>query len=118
MGVVVCEALGKGVGVFLEDGGKLLVVDLFCALVVAGLEAGVVDGGVHDVWLHVDDGAVIEAVGEEVASPEEGVGVDGADVVAICRVDVWGEFGNFCEGGGDGLPDEGFLLVGALEEFF
>ena len=116
LGVVVGEGDGKGVGVFAEDGGEGLAVDFAGAFVIAGLEAGVVDGGVHDVGFHEDDGAVVEAVGEEVACPEKGVGGDGTDVVAARRVDVGGQFGNFREGGGDALPDDGFLFVGALEE--
>ncbi len=113
--VVVGEGLGEGGGVFLEDvvgGGG------FGKFVEGGLEAWVVDGGVHDVGFHEEDGAVVEAVGEEVAGVEVGVVFDGADVVGEGVVDVGGEFGDFRKGLGDGLGDEGFFFVGALEEFF
>ena len=108
----------ESLGIFAKDRGELWAVDFAQPFVIAGLDAGVVDGGVHDVGLHEDHGGIVEAVGEEVASVEEGAGGDGADVAAAGRVDVGGEFGNFREGLGDGFPDERLLLMGALEELF
>ncbi len=47
------------------------------AVVITGLDAWVVDGGVHDVGLGEDDGAVVETIGEEVSRPEVGIFVHG-----------------------------------------
>lgn len=56
------EAFCQGVRVFLEDRGDLPAVNFFESFVISGLDAGVIVGGVHDVGLHEDDGAIVEAV--------------------------------------------------------
>ena len=77
-----------------------------------------VDGGVHHVGFHEDDGAVVEAVGEQVARPQVGVAVDRQGVERTGRIDEWRQAGDGREGVGDGGSDEGFLLVGAAQQFF
>lgn len=86
------------------------------AEVVAGDDAVVGVGGVHVGAFAVDDGAVVDAVGEEVA------GVDAGDVGDVLGgVGDGVDFGRVLEGVEHGLADEGaaafFLDGGAVEEF-
>lgn len=109
------EAGGDGVGVFAVDGGEGLAVEGFGAGVVAELDAVEDVAGVHDVGFGVDDGAVEEAVGEEVAAPDVVAVGDFDGVVAL--VDEGWEAGGAGGGGGEGAGDGEFLGEGAAEEF-
>ncbi len=64
------KSLSEGVGVFLKNGGEEFLVDFTQAEVVACLDPVVVGDGIHDVGFHENDGAVIEAIRQKVASVE------------------------------------------------
>ena len=112
-----CQPFGERVGVFVEDRGLEFSGNFAESAVVACLDAGVVDGGVHDVGFHENDGAVVESVGEQVTDPEVGLAGDGADGFGLGRVGVGWQTADLGEGPGDGGSDEDFFLMGALEEF-
>ena len=114
--VIIYEALGDGIGIFAEDRGLGFALDLAQPRVVAGLNSGVVAGGVHDVWLHENYRALIKAIGEEVAHPQVRLSGDGANVGGFRGIGIGRQVADFGKGGGDAGPNLSFLLVGALEQ--
>lgn len=111
------QSLGDRISVFAEERGAQGSADFPESLVVTSLNAGVVGGGIHDIGFHENDGAIVEAVGEEVACPEVRVAGDLADIGRARRIKIGGQSAFFRKSIGDACSNAGFLLMGALEKF-
>jgi len=79
------------------------------------LDAHPKDFAIHNIGLEEGDWGVVEAIGEEISGPDEGV-VAGANGVSIW-VRVGGELGGVCEGIGEGIGEGEFFGEGLAEEF-
>ena len=70
---------------------------------------------IHDIGFEEGDWGVVEAIGEEISGPDEGV-IAGANGVRIW-VRVGGELGGVGEGSGEGSGEGKFFGEGLAEEF-
>ena len=109
--------MSDGIGVFEKNTGLIFSTDFPQAFVIPSLDSGVVDGGVHDVGFQENDGAVIEPVGEEIASPKIGLAGKSANTGGFRWILISGQAGLFGEYLRDGGSDLEFFLVPALEDF-
>ena len=73
------------------------------------------DFAIHDIGLEEGDWGVVEAIGEEISGPDEGV-IAGANGVSIW-VRVGGELGGVSEGIGERIGEGEFFGEGLAEEF-
>jgi len=111
------QSFGEGFGVFLENGRTHLAGDFLEAFVVAGLDAGVVEGGIHDVGFHENDRAFVQPVCEEISRPEIRMVGNRSDVWGVGKIGERRELADFRKRIGHGRADESFFFVSPLEEF-
>ena len=105
------EAVDDALDVVLDGTGLEGVVDEGAADPVTEEEALVGLFVVHDVGFEEDDGAAVEAIGEEVAGEEVGAVGNGEGIGS--GVGVGGESGAGSEAGGEGFGQRDFLFVDA-----
>jgi len=79
------------------------------------LDAHPEDFVIHDIGFEEGDWGVVEAIGEEISGPDEGV-IAGANGVPIW-VRVGGELGGVGERSGEGSGEGKFFGEGLAEEF-
>ncbi len=116
LGVKASEPIGDGGGVFFKKRKAWGAIDVSGAFVVAEFVAGDEFRAIHDVGLKEDDWALVEAIGEEVASPEGRMLSDFFGETVGRVVLIGGQSGLGGEGVGEGFGEGDFELGIAGEE--